>query len=164
MALAASWATGPATRGFFLQEPKARQIQSTAPNKRIDRRFDNIRSRFFAFGQRIPVQTAGRAPDEKVASALSIETIYPLHLDGAHQHLIVNRPHLRRIVGTLSLASTRDLMRAEAAFVEPMPSAAGARRLESFLILPKDPVRLSPRLRAPSGEVLGRCESSASVS
>jgi ATP-dependent DNA ligase len=34
--------------------------------------------------------------------------------------LIVNRPHLCRIVGTLSLASTHDLMRAEAAFVEPM--------------------------------------------
>ena len=78
VALAASSATGPATRGFFLQELKARQIQSTAPNKRIDRRFDNIRSRFFALGQRIPVQTAGHAPDEKVASALSIATIYSI--------------------------------------------------------------------------------------
>jgi hypothetical protein len=46
----ASWATEAATRGFFLQAVRTRQIENTAPNKRID----SFRSRFFPFGQRIP--------------------------------------------------------------------------------------------------------------
>ena len=36
-----------------------------------------------------------------------------LHLDRAHQHLIVNRLNLLRSFGTVSFASTRDLVRAE---------------------------------------------------
>jgi ATP dependent DNA ligase C terminal region len=37
-----------------------------------------------------------------------------LHLDRAHQHLIVNRLNLLRSFGTVSFASTGDLVRAEA--------------------------------------------------
>jgi hypothetical protein len=37
-----------------------------------------------------------------------------LHPDRAHQHLIVNRLNLLRSFGTVSFASTRDLVRAEA--------------------------------------------------
>jgi hypothetical protein len=67
VAFATSDAGGAASRGFFLQVAKARQTESAAANKRIDR-FDTIRSRL------------SQRPDEKVASALFITLQYTYYI------------------------------------------------------------------------------------
>ena len=80
----------------------------SAPNKRIDR-FDTSAAVFFVR----PADPGPRQPDVRRMRRLLApfpSNNIPLHLDGAHQYLIVNRLHLPRIADTLSLASTRDLI------------------------------------------------------